>query len=383
MSGYIIETYLDTFSRFPNSKLGDPCKRKQFWDEGREEFFLDRHRPCFEAVYQFYQTGYLRRPDTVQMATFLEELEQYGFEEAIINAYKEQEGVILDKPIIVPDGKLRRKIWALFEQPDSSYVAQGLGIFSLLIIALSIASFCTETVPKYEYHHCKNITVLHNGKATVKTVPNLNSPFFVLETFCVAYFTFEYFIRLATCPPQHRFSFMKTKLNAIDLITIVPYYIMLTVILSTQNCDIAKRSGSLLLLRVLRILRVLKLTKHFKSLQLFVFSIEKSLKELKLFLFLTLVGAVFLGSGMYVAEEGVEGTLVKSQPEGMWWAIATMTTVGYGDVYPIGTYGKFVGVFSFILGCLIIALPTPVIVANFNHFYKAETGRGYDDGIEI
>ena len=176
---------------------------------------------------------------------------------------------------------------------------------------------------------------------------------------------------------------MSNKLNAIDILTILPYYAILAVIVSTQNCYIAKKSGSVLLLRILRILRILKLTKHFKALQLFVKSLECSLKELKLFFFLTVIGATFLGGSMYVAELGTKGTSVESVPEGMWWAIATMTTVGYGDVYPIGTYGKLVGIFTFIIGCLIIALPTPVIVANFNHFYKSETGRGFDDGIVI
>ena len=383
VSGYITETYLDTFDRFPNSLLGDPCRRKRLWDETRKEFFLDRHRPTFESVYQFYQTGFLRRPDNAPLATFLEELHKYEFEEEIIKAYKHKEGIIVEKPIILPNGVLRRKIWKLLEHPESSIFARAMAVFSLLVVALSIANLCTETIPRYAHHHCLNISRIINGQKVTSHVPNHASPFFILETFCVAWFTLEYSARLIACPSWYRCKFMSNKLNAIDILTIVPYYAILAVIVSTQNCYIAKKSGSVLLLRILRILRILKLTKHFKALQLFVKSLESSLKELKLFFFLTVLGATFLGGSMYVAELGTKGTSVESVPEGMWWAIATMTTVGYGDVYPIGTYGKLVGIFTFIIGCLIIALPTPVIVANFNHFYKSETGRGFDDGIVI
>ena len=383
VSGYIIETYLDTFDRFPNSLLGDPCRRRRLWDDTRKEFFLDRHRPTFESVYQFYQTGFLRRPDNAPLATFLEELHKYEFEEEIIKAYKHKEGIIMEKTIILPGGILRRRIWELLEHPESSILARAIAVFSLLVITLSIANLCTETIPKYAHHQCTNISSTVNGRRVINRVPNPSSPFFVLETFCVAWFTLEYFLRLVTCPTWYRCKFMSNKLNVVDLLTIVPYYAVLAVIVSTQNCYIAKRSGSVLLMRVLRILRILKLTKHFKALQLFVKSLETSLKELKLFFFLTALGATFLGGLMYVAEQGMKGTSVESIPEGMWWAIATMTTVGYGDVYPIGTYGKIVGICSFIAGCLIIALPTPVIVANFNHFYKSETGRGFDDGIVI
>ena len=97
VSGYIIETYLDTFDRFPNSLLGDHCRRRMLWDDTRKEFFLDRHRPTFESVYQFYQTGFLRRPDNAPLATFLEELHKYEFEEEIIKAYKHKEGIIMEK----------------------------------------------------------------------------------------------------------------------------------------------------------------------------------------------------------------------------------------------------------------------------------------------
>ena len=81
-----------------------------------------------------------------------------------------------------------------------------------------------------------------------------------------------------------------------------------------------------------------------------------------------------LATFVVVAEEGQQSAIT-TMPEGLWWAIATMTTVGYGDVYPVGTWGKLVGCICFVMGCLVVALPTPIIVSNFNHFYRSHYDR--------
>lgn len=76
-------------------------------------------------------------------------------------------------------------------------------------------------------------------------------------------------------------------------------------------------------------------------------------------------------------QAGEEQSQMKSIPGAFWWAIVSMTTVGYGDVTPIGVWGKLVGALCVISGVLTIALPVPVVVANFNNFYRHESGRGY------
>jgi hypothetical protein len=87
--------------------------------------------------------------------------------------------------------------------------------------------------------------------------------------------------------------------------------------------------------------------------------------------------SVLFASLLYSVEKGNTDSQIPNIPEGMWWAIATITTVGYGDVVPVTRLGKLVGVFCVMIGTLTLALPTPFIINNFNKFYKNETGRGY------
>jgi len=106
-------------------------------------------------------------------------------------------------------------------------------------------------------------------------------------------------------------------------------------------------------------------------------TIKTSLHELGMFFFFLLIAMVIFSSAAYYAEAGETSSQFKSIPGAFWWAIVTMTTVGYGDITPVGVWGKLVGTLCVIAGVLTIALPVPVVVANFNNFYRHESGRGY------
>lgn len=175
-------------------------------------------------------------------------------------------------------------------------------------------------------------------------------------------------------------------MNAIDFFAIVPYFVTLATMLAEKpeeeprfhgmvTGNDSKSSSSLAILRVIRLVRVFrifKLSRHSKGLQILGMTLKASMKELALLIFFLLIGVVLFSSAVYYAEADSERSNFKSIPDAFWWAVVTMTTVGYGDMRPVCVWGKFVGSLCAIAGVLTIALPVPVIVSNFNYFYHRE-----------
>ncbi|XP_008067726.1 potassium voltage-gated channel subfamily A member 6 [Carlito syrichta] len=172
-------------------------------------------------------------------------------------------------------------------------------------------------------------------------------------------------------------------MNVIDLVAIFPYFITLGTELVQQQEPPAAGGGqngqqamSLAILRVIRLVRVFrifKLSRHSKGLQILGKTLQASMRELGLLIFFLFIGVILFSSAVYFAEADDDDSLFPSIPDAFWWAVVTMTTVGYGDMYPMTVGGKIVGSLCAIAGVLTIALPVPVIVSNFNYFYHRET----------
>lgn len=150
VSGMRYETQLSTLAQFPDSLLGDPQRRLRYFDPIRNELFLDRSRVCFDAILYFYQSGgRLRRPANVPLDMFLEEIRFYELGEEIIDRFKEDEGFPKEEERPLPTNELQRRIWMLFEYPESSGGARIIAIISVMVIVISILIFCLETLPEF------------------------------------------------------------------------------------------------------------------------------------------------------------------------------------------------------------------------------------------
>ena len=174
--------------------------------------------------------------------------------------------------------------------------------------------------------------------------------FFVIEWSFTILFTIEYILRLISI--RKPWLYMTSVLGIIDLLAIIPSYLSIFYI-GAQSLLVVRS------LRLLRIFRIFKLT-HFLSEMYFLQSaMIASLKKIAVFMLVVLMLVIILGSVMYLVEGREHG--FNSIPDSIYWAIVTLTTVGYGDISPATPLGKFIASFIMFIGYGIIAVPTGIV----------------------
>lgn len=271
--GEKFEVLTTTVERYPNTLLGDPKKRKPFWDEKREEYFFDRNRACFESVLTYYQSnGILIRPQSIPDVLFLRELDFYDLGEDLLQKVKGGEGENVESEKPMPDNKFQRKVWNLFEYPETSTAARCIAWLSCTVVLLSIVLFCIETLPEFQHEDTSKKTKEHKI-------------FFAIETVCIAWFTFEYITRLLSSP--NKWKFVKEVLNVIDLVAILPFFINFA--LSGKGSDVSS-VAILRAVRLVRVFRIFKLSRYSKGLQILGMTLRASMGELGLLIFFLSVG---------------------------------------------------------------------------------------------
>jgi len=178
---------------------------------------------------------------------------------------------------------------------------------------------------------------------------------YYLEWFFTILFTIEYILRLLSVkrPMKYALSF----LGIIDLLAIIPTY--LSIIVPASRYLIVIR-----VLRVLRIFRVLKLVQYVDEARIIYMALQASRHKITVFLFTVLTLVVILGSMMYLIEGEVSG--FTSIPMSIYWAIVTLTTVGYGDISPITPFGQALAALIMIMGYSILAVPTGIVTVEFS-----------------
>ncbi|KAJ8687364.1 hypothetical protein QAD02_023158 [Eretmocerus hayati] len=271
--------------------------------------------------------------------------------------------------------KLKPKMWSLFDEPYSSNSAKIIGVISVFFICVSILSFCLKTLPDMRIPVIKNQTAKHGNRTLhhpEKIHTNAHDAFFYIECVCNAWFSIEFLIRIMATPS--RLEFVKSSVNVIDMIATLSFYIDLALpwfAAQMENADILE------FFSIIRIMRLFKLTRHSSGLKILIQTFRASAKELTLLVFFLVLGIVIFASLVYYAERIQTNPKndFKSIPLGLWWALVTMTTVGYGDMVPKTYLGMFVGALCALAGVLTIALPVPVIVSNFAMYYSHTQAR--------
>lgn len=190
--------------------------------------------------------------------------------------------------------------------------------------------------------------------------------FIWIEIISVAIFSVEYLARVWACVDkeqyqgdnlsafQIRLKYLRSPLAVIDLLAILPSYLMLFI------------SFDLRFLRVFRLMRVFKLTRYSRAMQLLLQSFKEEASSLLAAFFIMGVVLITASCGIYLIEHDVQPDKFGSIPEAMWWAMATLTTVGYGDVVPITPLGRFFGGVITVISMGMVAIPTGLLASSFS-----------------
>ncbi|KAI1892393.1 hypothetical protein AGOR_G00132900 [Albula goreensis] len=378
----------DLLSRYPETRLAEllEISSESFdavtslcddYDPVKGEFYFDRDPDVFKCIIELYYYGEIHMKRGFCPICFMKEMEFWKIDadfldeccksslteaEVEMSEIAEKVKMILDDLEGDPDaGRWQRCqmfLWKLMEKPESSLPSRVIAIASFVFILISSVVMCIGTIPELQVKNAEGKCVDH---------PTLEA----IETACIVWFTVEYLLRLISSP--NKVDFLFSFMNIIDFLAIIPFYVVLTLTyLGNAVMELSNVQQAVQALRIMRIARIFKLMRHSSGLQTLTFALKRSFTELGLLLMYMGIG-IFLFSALgYTMEKGHPETLFTSIPQSFWWAIITMTTVGYGDIYPKTTLGRCNAAVSFLCGVIAIALPIHPIINNFVIFYNKQ-----------
>ena len=239
--------------------------------------------------------------------------------------------------------QLRARTFSLLDSHAEKSIANKIiDRFLMILISLNVLAIILESV-----------------QSIYRTYSEL---FYYFELASVAIFTIEYLLRVWTSVEKRsrsginktRWQYIRSPLAIIDLLAILPFYLQIFFVIDLR------------FLRIIRILRVFKLTRYSSAFTLLLNVFKEEKNSLTAAFSILFVLLVISSSGIYLIEHDVQPNDFGSIPSAMWWAMATLTTVGYGDVTPITAGGKFFGGVITIIGMGMVALPTGIIVSGFS-----------------
>ena len=240
---------------------------------------------------------------------------------------------------------MKERLYNILETAtEGNSVSRVFDVFIIVLIALNVLAVILETVEGL-YIRFEQV-------------------FNLFELFSIVVFTIEYVLRLWVCtvnekygpPVKGRLKFVSQPMALIDLLAILPFYVPVVFPLDPRF---------LRALRLFRLFRLFKMGRYSESLQTLGNVLKSKKEEMVVTFFVISLMLVFASSIIYYVEHDAQPEAFSSIPAAMWWGVATLTTVGYGDVYPITPIGKFLGAVIALLGIGMFALPAGILASGF------------------
>ncbi|KAH1164915.1 potassium voltage-gated channel subfamily C member 1-like [Mauremys mutica] len=399
------ETYCSTLRTFPGTKLWsltEPSASTLYdYNPTTKEFFFDRSARLFGYVLSYYRTKHLHCPVDTCRSVLEEELAFWEISDAQLapccwlkltnkdsqpeefNVWDENEHAD-DQCLIVQverrdfswRARWQPKIWSIFEKPFSSLSAKCLAIISLLFIIGIVIIFCEETKAQFEYS-AANLTIF--GHSDV--IHSIHEPYYHqapyllhLELFCVLWFTFEFSMRFFFCPDKKKF--LRNPLNVADFLSLFPVYIELFTAEQIHKMpNLALWLGFVRVVYLFKLLKIFKLIETPLILRVLSYTLKSIIREICFLLMILAFETLFFGSLFFYGELlGIHSSYRADLHFTdinicFWWALITLTTVGYGDIIPLTIFGQVMAAFAAIFGMLTIIIPIPIFLVKFKGYY--------------
>ncbi|XP_061562510.1 potassium voltage-gated channel subfamily G member 3 [Phycodurus eques] len=352
------------------------------YDRERNEFFFDRHAQAFVFIMLYVRSGKLRFVPGVCELSFYAEMLYWGLESAHLDSCcqkrlderlsevglseqvadvtaGEETRSLVGEPVAVMQltgrGKWLERARRAFEEPNSSLGAQLLATVSVVFVIVSMVMLCASTLPDWD-------TAKRNSVEEHR----------IVEAVCIGWFTAECILRFLVA--RDKWDFLRQPLNIIDVVAITPYYVTMTMARAgVPGAGLGVAGVFLRALRMMRVFWLMKLARHFLGLQTLGLTLRRCYREMVMLMVFVCVAMAIYSALAQLLEHGldlgVRNQDYASIPAAAWWVIISMTTVGYGDVYPITVGGRVLGGMCVVSGIVLLALPITFIYHSFVQCY--------------
>ncbi|KAK6293485.1 hypothetical protein J4Q44_G00358110 [Coregonus suidteri] len=326
------------------------------YDRERNEFFFDRHSEAFCFIMLYVKYGKLRFVPQMCELSFYNEMIYWGLESSHLEfcCQRRLDNRMSDSYIHFSEEEVK-----LEEE------LRGENLVTRVV---------TEREESKWLERMRNWKTAENNSVEEHQYnpDSLEHPSGIIEAVCIGWFTAECIVRFIVS--RDKCEFVKRPLNIIDLLAITPYYISISMTMLTgENSQLQRAGVTLRVLRMMRIFWVIKLARHFLGLQTLGLTLSRCYREMVMLLLFICVPMAIFSALAQLLEHGLDlespNEDYASIPAACWWVIISMTTVGYGDMYPITVPGRVLGGLCVVSGIVLLALPITFIYHSFVQCY--------------